>query len=264
MPSVETYVVVDITSMSRARIGDAGWPLASRAFFCHSAEFMNRKPTMRFVKGIVLLLSLLTLSPTVVAAEDGLASWYGGKFHGRMTSSGEVFDTNTLTAAHRTLPFGTIVKVTNRDNGKTVLVKINDRGPFVEGRIIDLSRAAAIQLGMIDSGVAHVSLQIMEFVSSNDLYAIQVGAFGQAQNAQKTSSLLSNDGFTVTTEKSQLGITRVFVRALSAQELADTQRKLLKLGFTSYLVRKERTETPQEARLTQFSHRDEFALVAAP
>ena len=225
---------------------------------------MNRKPTIRFVKGIVLLLSMLTLFPTVVAAEDGLASWYGGKFHGRMTSSGEVFDTNTLTAAHRTLPFGTIVKVTNRDNGKSVLVKINDRGPFVEGRIIDLSRAAAIQLGMIDSGVAHVSLQIVEFVSSNDLYAIQVGAFGQEQNAQKTASLLSNDGFTVTTEKSPLGITRVFVRALSAEELADTQRKLLKLGFTSYLVRKELTETPQEARLTQFSHRGEFALVAAP
>jgi rare lipoprotein A len=225
---------------------------------------MNRNPIMGFVKGMILLLSLFTLSPTIAAAEDGLASWYGGKFHGRMTSSGEVFNTNTLTAAHRTLPFGTIVKVTNLDNGKSVLVKINDRGPFVEGRIIDLSRAAAIQLGMIDSGVAHVSLQIVEFVSSNDLYGIQVGAFGQEQNAQKIASLLSNDGFTVTTEKSQLGITRVYVRALSAQELAETQRKLVKLGFTRYLVRKERTETPQEARLTQFSHPGEFASMAVP
>jgi rare lipoprotein A len=218
---------------------------------------------MRCVKGIVLLTALLTLSPVFAAAEEGLASWYGGKFHGRMTSSGEVFDSNTLTAAHRTLPFGTIVKVTNLDNGKSVQVKINDRGPFVEGRIIDLSRAAAVALGMIDSGIAHVSLQIMEFISPTDLYAIQVGAFGLEQNAQKTASLLSKDGLTVTTEKNQLGITRVFVRALSAQELSDTQRKLLKLGFTSYLVRKERTESPQEARLTS-SRPGELVSVAAP
>ncbi len=218
---------------------------------------------MRFVKGIILVL-LLTLSPVLVTAEDGLASWYGGKFHGRMTSSGEVFDTNTLTAAHRTLPFGTVVKVTNLDNGKSVQVKINDRGPFVDGRIIDLSRAAAEALGMIDSGVAHVSLQIVEFVSPSDLYAIQVGAFGTEKNAEKTASLLTGDGFTVTTEKSQLGITRVFVRALSAQELADTQKKLVKLGFASYLVRKERTESPREARLMQPSRPGEFASAASP
>jgi rare lipoprotein A len=224
---------------------------------------MNRKPIMRCVKGIVLLTALLTLSPVFAVAEEGLASWYGGKFHGRMTSSGEVFDSNTLTAAHRTLPFGTIVKVTNLDNGKSVQVKINDRGPFVEGRIIDLSRAAAVALGMVDSGIAHVSLQIMEFISTTDLYAIQVGAFGLEQNAQKTASLLSKDGLTVTTEKNQLGITRVFVRALSAQELSDTQRKLLKLGFTSYLVRKERTASPQEALLTS-SRPGELVSVAAP
>jgi peptidoglycan lytic transglycosylase len=212
----------------------------------------------------MLLLVLVTLSPAFAAAQDGLASWYGGKFHGRLTSSGEVFNTNELTAAHRTLPFGTVVKVTNLDNGKSVLVKINDRGPFVGGRIIDLSRAAAVQLGMIDSGVAHVSLHIVEFVSPSDLYAIQVGAFGLEQNAEKTASLLRASGFTVTTEKSPLGATRVFVRALSAQELAETQKKLEKLGFTSYLVRKERTESPQEARLTQFSHPGEFASTAAP
>ncbi|HVP19347.1 MAG TPA: septal ring lytic transglycosylase RlpA family protein, partial [Spirochaetia bacterium] len=132
---------------------------------------------MRSVKGMILFV-MLAACPALVMAEDGLASWYGGKFHGRMTSSGEVFNTNTLTAAHRTLPFGTVVRVTNLDNGKSVLVKINDRGPFVDGRVIDLSRAAAVQLGMIDSGVARVSLQIVAFISQSDLYAIQVGAFG--------------------------------------------------------------------------------------
>jgi len=225
---------------------------------------MSEKPTIRCVKGIIALAALMILSPVFASAESGLASWYGGKFHGRMTSSGEVFNTNDLTAAHKTLPFGTIVKVTNLDNGKSVLVKINDRGPFVDGRIIDLSRAAAIQLGMIDSGVAHVSLQIVEFVSATDLYAIQVGAFGQEQNAEKVEALLGGNGFTVTTEKSPLGVTRVFVRALQAQDLPDAQKKLVKLGFSSYLVRKERTESAQEARLTQPSRPGEFALTAVP
>ncbi|HUI71144.1 MAG TPA: septal ring lytic transglycosylase RlpA family protein [Spirochaetia bacterium] len=215
------------------------------------------------MKGIILL-ALLTLSPILAAAEDGLASWYGGKFHGRMTSSGEVFDTNQMTAAHKTLPFGTIVKVTNLENGKSALVKINDRGPFVGGRIIDLSRAAAAAIGMVDTGVAHVSLQIVEFVSQSDLYAIQVGAFGQDKNAEKTISVLTKDGFTVTTEKTQLGITRVYVRALSQQELVDTQKKLEKLGFASYLVKKEKTEPPQGVRLMQPSHPGEFASAVFP
>ncbi len=218
---------------------------------------------MRFVKGMVLVVAL-ALCPALAFAEDGLASWYGGKFHGRMTSSGEMFDTNSLTAAHRTLPFGTIVKVTNLDNGRSVLVKINDRGPFVGGRIIDLSRAAALQLGMIDTGVARVSLQIVEFLSPSDLFAIQVGAFGLEQNAQKVAAILSQGGFTVTTEKSQLGITRVFVRALSSQELPDIQKRLEKLGFTRWLVRKEKTEPPREAWLTRPSRPDEFASAVSP
>ncbi len=83
----------------------------------------------------------------IVTAEllsrEGLASWYGGKFQGRQTANGKIFATNKLTAAHKTLPFGTIVRVTNLENGKTSLVRINDRGPFVEGRIIGLSRAEA-------------------------------------------------------------------------------------------------------------------------
>ena len=224
---------------------------------------MNEKPTMRCVKGTTVLL-LLILFPSFLMAENGLASWYGGKFHGRMTSSGEVFNTNTLTAAHRSLPFGTVVKVTNLDNGKSVLVKINDRGPFVEGRIIDLSRAAAVELGMIDSGVAHVNLQIVDFVSQSDLFAVQVGAFGQEKNAQKVAAALTAEGFTVTTEKSQLGVTRVFVRALSAPELSETQKKLERLGFGSYLIRKEKTESPREAMLTQPSRQGGFASAVSP
>ncbi len=92
----------------------------------------------------------------------GFASYYADKFHGRKTSSGEVFDMNGFTAAHRTLPFGTKVKVTNIKNGKSVVVKINDRGPFKEERIIDLSRAAAESIDMVNDGVAEVEIKVIE------------------------------------------------------------------------------------------------------
>ncbi|NMA55608.1 MAG: septal ring lytic transglycosylase RlpA family protein [Firmicutes bacterium] len=89
------------------------------------------------------------------------ASWYGPRFHGRPTASGEIYDQNVHTAAHRTLPFGTLVVVTNPASGKTVLVRINDRGPFIAGRSIDLSRAAARELGMEAAGVADVQMTVL-------------------------------------------------------------------------------------------------------
>lgn len=92
----------------------------------------------------------------------GPASWYGPQFHGRQTANGERFDMNQMTAAHRTLPFGTKVRVTNRSNGRSVVVRINDRGPFVGNRVIDLSRGAAQTVGMIDSGVALVKLDVLD------------------------------------------------------------------------------------------------------
>ena len=92
---------------------------------------------------------------------SGRASWYGHKFHGRRTANGEIFDSNALTAAHPSLPFGTKVRVTNLRNGHSVIVRINDRGPFVKGRIIDVSAAAARVLNMVNSGTARVQLDIL-------------------------------------------------------------------------------------------------------
>ncbi|MGH8487860.1 MAG: septal ring lytic transglycosylase RlpA family protein [Gammaproteobacteria bacterium] len=89
----------------------------------------------------------------------GTASWYGPGFHGKETANGGIFNQNELTAAHRTLPLGTKVAVTNVRNGKSVKVEINDRGPYVNGRVIDLSRAAAIRLGMKDAGLAKVQIE---------------------------------------------------------------------------------------------------------
>ncbi len=99
--------------------------------------------------------------PQKVRGQEGLASWYGKKFHGRTTASGERYDMHALTAAHRTLPFGTRVRVTNLANGRRVVVRINDRGPFIRGRIIDLSYAAARQVGMVQAGVARVRVEVL-------------------------------------------------------------------------------------------------------
>lgn len=95
-------------------------------------------------------------------ALNGKASWYGDKFHGKLTASGETYDLNALTAAHKTLPFGTIVRVTNTANNKSVNVKINDRGPFVRGRVIDLSRKAFAKIGNVGQGTIPVRIDIVD------------------------------------------------------------------------------------------------------
>lgn len=99
---------------------------------------------------------------SVVQTISGTASWYGPGFHGRLTANGERFNMDGLTAAHRTLPFGTQVRVTNRHNGKSIVVRINDRGPFHGNRVIDLSRKAAQTIGMMGSGTAPVQVEVLE------------------------------------------------------------------------------------------------------
>jgi len=99
---------------------------------------------------------------TAKAYQVGVASYYGKKFHGRLTANGEVFNMYKLTAAHRVLPLGTVIKVTHLANGRWVVVKVNDRGPFIEGRILDLSFAAALELEMVEAGTAEVMIEIVE------------------------------------------------------------------------------------------------------
>lgn len=110
---------------------------------------------MKFLLTLVFLLS----SAVAVQAQCGEASWYGNPHHGNKTASGEIFNMNDFTAASRTIPFGTVVKVTNQNNGKEVVVRINDRGPFHGGRIIDLSKAAATQIGIMNAGTGPVCIE---------------------------------------------------------------------------------------------------------
>lgn len=97
-----------------------------------------------------------------VEVATGIVSWYGDKFHGRKTASGKIYDKNELTAAHKTLPFGTKVRVTNIKNGKSVVVEINDRGPFIKSRVLDLSKAAFSEIGKTSSGVMQVEYEVLD------------------------------------------------------------------------------------------------------
>ena len=130
--------------------------------------------------------------------EEGIASWYGRKFHGRKTSSGEIYDMYAMTAAHKTLPLGTWVRVRRTDTSNQIVVRVNDRGPFVHGRIIDLSYTAAKELDMIGPGTAPVEVVALgkrQHTASGDTYipvdyyngsfTFQVGAFASRDNAQR-------------------------------------------------------------------------------
>jgi rare lipoprotein A len=137
-------------------------------------------------------------------SQSGVASWYGKKFHGRLTSNGETYDMYAMTAAHKTLPLGVEVRVKNKRNGKSVVVRINDRGPFVAGRIIDLSFSAARELDVVTDGTAPVEIVALgyphregagtTYTSPVDYdagsFAVQVGAFSQIDNARRLAQKL--------------------------------------------------------------------------
>ncbi len=134
--------------------------------------------------------------------QRGIASWYGSKFHGRRTSSGEVFDMHLATAAHRNLPLPTYAEVTNLDNGKKVVVKINDRGPFHDDRLIDLSYGAAIRLGMTGTGTARVEVRAISFdepapqrvaMKQADGTFLQVGAFRERESAEELAGRMMEE-----------------------------------------------------------------------
>jgi rare lipoprotein A len=126
--------------------------------------------------------------------ETGLASWYGPPYHNRPAANGEIFDMNAPTAAHRTLPLGSIVRVTNLSTGQRTLVRINDRGPFVEGRIIDLSLAAASEIGVRRAGIAKVRVEVMRApapLDSGGRWAVQIGALEDEEVAAELKAKLS-------------------------------------------------------------------------
>lgn len=201
---------------------------------------------------ILTIILTITILAGIPAKEYGEASWYGGKFQGRQTANGEIFDTNMLTAAHKTLPFNTIVEVKNLENNKIVHVRINDRGPFVEGRIIDLSRAAASKLNMVGAGVAKVEIRIIEDplelkdhedhtietgLMQHD-WIIQIASFSKNENAERVEKKLIDNGFTAHRELTSAGYIRIILKNISNMDLESVKNRLAKLGFSGFYLRK--------------------------
>ncbi|MDD2829512.1 MAG: septal ring lytic transglycosylase RlpA family protein [Sulfuricurvum sp.] len=193
--------------------------------------------------------------PTVVAIGDtfsGRASWYGSEFHGKMTSSGETYDMNALSAAHKTLPMNTVVRVTNLDNNLNTVVRINDRGPFVESRIIDLSYAAAKEINLVGKGNANVRLEVLGFEPTGTKtidykvmsagpkqeiltsFAVQIGAFANINGAVETQKKYASfKGYSAIIKDSQYNndkLYRVWLRGFRSEAEA---RDFIAQGYFS-------------------------------
>ena len=174
--------------------------------------------------------------------QKGLASWYGPDFHGKLTSNRETYNMHALTAAHKTLPYGTHVKVTNLNNGKAVVVRINDRGPFIKGRIIDLSYAAARKLGLDLSGVAPVKIKVLKQYSpkkSSQKFSVQVGSFSRKQNAQSLKRKLQRsyrNVFISTIETGSGTFYRVRIKAPNIKSAEKIASKLMRQGHEVHIL----------------------------
>lgn len=164
--------------------------------------------------------------------EEGVASWYGEKFHGRRTSSGEEYDMYALTAAHTRLPLPTYVRVTNLENDRSVVLRVNDRGPFAHNRIIDLSYAAAHRLDVVDSGTARVRVEALSGDGGNEQIPsgrvrIQVGAFGESANARRLKDQLERQGIRPVQIQSDGGRRSVYRVQVGPLEGEDMIRRMM-------------------------------------
>jgi rare lipoprotein A len=184
------------------------------------------------------------MPPAAGLEEVGFASWYGAQHQGRRTASGEVFDMNQLTAAHRTLPFGTRLLVTNRDTSRSTEVRVNDRGPFVDGRILDVSYAAARQLGVVGAGIFPVKLRVVSLPGTrtdapagDGSFTVQVGSFTSRARAEALRDAVGGDA--AITESTVAGQTLYRVRVGSFADRVQattTARSLTARGFQPLIV----------------------------
>ena len=185
----------------------------------------------------------------LILYQKGIASWYAGEFDGKITANGEVYDTSEVSAAHKELAFGTIVRVTNLDNGLTLDVRINDRGPYMGERIIDLSRRAAELLDMVNQGLAQVTLELV-FVpeipesaydrpGDTGWVKLQLGSFSSAERVLDQYGLLMDAGFFPIIEKSEAGLYRLMLRWLNYADLPAYTLALDDIGIVDILVLSE-------------------------
>lgn len=185
-------------------------------------------------------------SPPVQEAnyrETGIASWYGKELHGKQTANGEVFDMYGLSAAHRTLPLGTFVRVTNLDNFKSITVRINDRGPFFKSRFLDLSYGAAKELGFVSQGTARVKIETIEAVRDPAQYTVQAAVFTEEENARMLKERLNTRFGMVSIVPFETNIARFYrvqVGTYASEDRAEqAARKLTLEGLEPVVLRKD-------------------------
>lgn len=205
--------------------------------------------------GSILLLAVLAAffagcaseryaRPSEGMVQRGIASWYGPNFHGKKTANGEIYDMDGITAAHRELPLGTILDVKNLENGREVRVRVNDRGPYIRGRILDLSRGAARELDMLNQGLAKIELRVVKVgegrpgPSRMTRYTVQIGAFQNYDNAVAMQEKLRRQDREVQAEISQHNdVHRVRVGLYTKRpEAEDMRRRLARLGFEAVVI----------------------------
>jgi len=229
---------------------------------------------------ICMLLVSTSFLFAEVYMENAVVSYYAGDFHGKKTSNGEAFNMNAMTCASKNLPFDTILKVTNLANGKSVQVRVNDRGPFVPGRTLDLSKAAAIQLDMIKSGTAHVKIEIVKRGPDTKLsqqtaakatkimkerypeyyktttetktsaapktrpegtfWDFQMGAFSSRDSANQLAQKLLKQGFKDVVFQKGNGIYRVVIRNVPASNVSAMEKKLKEACYSEYVIKQRK------------------------
>jgi rare lipoprotein A len=199
------------------------------------ARYGNRSPYE------VLGKRYTVLSSAKGYRQRGIASWYGSKFHGRNTSSGEPYDMHKATAAHRSLPLPTYAEVTNLDNGRKVIVKINDRGPFHDDRLIDLSYGAAVRLGMVGTGTARVEVRAIGFDAAEPVRTavkiaegtfLQVGAFSNRETAEQLAGRMMKEHLQPVSIQSGGGLYRVWIGPYQRQrDIELAAQSVVELGL---------------------------------
>lgn len=218
-------------------------------------------PSFLFILGLminscgIVRTSTVTTGPvydmdleTGAMLQAGIASWYGPKFHGKLTANGESYNMDDFTAAHKTLPFNTIVRVTNRENGKEVDVRINDRGPYVGDRVIDLSRRAADEIDMIISGTAEVEIWLLEEgdmpvtdsnSSSIETFTVQLASFDSMQGAN-TESQKIRGAEVVPVNVGNRTVYRLYYGQYRVKQDAErTMRELRRRGYNGFVKQRE-------------------------
>lgn len=230
---------------------------------------------MKNLKKIMIFMAVLFSAANLFAEiymKEAIVSFYADDFNGKETSSGETFNMNDLTCASKTFPFDTELKITNNANGKSVVVRVNDRGPFVPDRELDLSKAAAVQLGMVNSGTAKVQIEIVKLGPDSKLsqdtaaganrimterfgadwnkaafdlsevpdankYEIQIASYSKKDNAKQTAKVLYSLGFRDIYIRTSGDVYRVVLKEIKKAKLDETEAKLKENNYKDYIIR---------------------------